>query len=144
MTRPGWCVIGPDGETRCGPYDARPYAEGARLTLASEGKPGLSVAWRGGVTIHKGGRLIRTSRNLRGILAYARVSPVASVDCQRLESETDGGRLYSVTFLYDDGAVGQSDWADWRVLAQWLKARRSWDVGRVTGLAEFVAAFTES
>lgn len=94
-------------------------------------------------TIHRNCALVKRSRNLRGILDYARVSPVQSIDCQRLISETSDARLYSVTFLYDNGAIGESDWNDWRVLVHWIKARRSWDVQRFTGIPEFVAALTE-
>ena len=97
-------------------------------------------------TIYLKTRPVKRSRNLRGILDYARVSPVVSVDCQRVVREplTGGLPVYSVTFIFDNGAIGESDWQDWRVLVQWIKARRSWDVQAFTGLIEFTHAMTRT
>lgn len=96
---------------------------------------------RESVCVHLDNRLVKSSRNLRGILDYARISPVERVDCQRLLSESPGGpQFYPVTFFYDNGAIGQADFQDWRVLVDWIKARRSWAVERFSGLLEFVYA----
>lgn len=68
---------------------------------------------------------------LRPVLRYARKSPVNVVTIGHSQSTFRDGR-YSVTFYFDDGATCETFWQDWRVLFDWLAARRSWSVGRVT------------
>jgi len=68
---------------------------------------------------------------LRPVLRYARVSPVNVVTINHSQSTFRDGR-YSVVFHFDDGASCETFWQDWRVLFDWLAARRSWSVERVT------------
>ncbi len=94
-------------------------------------------------TIHRHGVLVAKSRNFRGILDYARKSPVERIDCQHLRGDLIGTEsVYPVTFFFDNGAIGQIDFADWRVLSHTIRNRRSWDVQRFTGYAPFVDAMT--
>ena len=77
------------------------------------------------------GKTIRRSRNLRGLLEHYRRNPndlVVKV-CASVESPLD----YDVTFFWpQNGDQAHVTWADWRVLLNWLKARRSWSIARVT------------
>jgi len=68
---------------------------------------------------------------LRPVLRYARVSPVSVVTIGYSDAAFTKGR-YSVVFYFDDGATCETFWQDWRVLFDWLAARRSWSVERVT------------
>ena len=79
------------------------------------------------------GKLIKRSKNLRGILDYARVSPVNTVLCHE-----NFDRSYTVEFTFDNDALGLTVFADWRVLCHWLKARRSWQVENFKGYHAFV------
>lgn len=70
----------------------------------------------------KGGRVISRSRNLSGILRYPNhytryVAAVAIAPTQ------NGGRL---RVTYADGATAETEFADFFVLCQWLRSRRSW------------------
>jgi hypothetical protein len=91
------------------------------------------------VTIYTAsGKAIRASKNLRGILDYARRSPVDSV---RLEPWPDEPGYYAVHFKFYDGANAVTKWADWRVCADWLRSRRSWGLiaeSKLQGPIEFV------
>lgn len=96
------------------------------------------------VTIWHECKPVKRSRNLRGILEYARnTSDVAEIHCHRLMSATpNGATFYPVTFFFRNGAECCVDWSDWRVLAQWVKSRRSWDTQAIAfyGLPEFINA----
>lgn len=86
-------------------------------------------------------KLVAKSRNFRGILDYARKYPVKRIRVTRLLSESPNGeRFYPVTFTFQNGAIGEIDFADWRVLARVILSRRSWDFPsiRCSGLPEFV------
>jgi hypothetical protein len=65
----------------------------------------------------------RTSSNLRGLLDYARVSPVASVTTMRDPMLSVRG-LLAVT--YADGAVGNASFASFHIMIDWVRNRRSW------------------
>lgn len=68
------------------------------------------------------GEQIRESRNLRGLLDHARrVAPV-SIHCGPPDSQ--GYSVITVFFANCDYAV--TNWADWRVAADWFRSRRSW------------------
>lgn len=68
------------------------------------------------------GKLHR-SRNLRGLLDYARRPHVwvAAVSIAPLPAR--GG---SLEVRYSDGSVGTDQFASFSVLCDWLRARRSW------------------
>lgn len=74
---------------------------------------------------------LAAGEGLRPVLRYARASPVNVVTLDYSKSTFRDGR-YSVIFYFDDGATCETFWQDWRVLLDWLKARRSWSVTRVT------------
>lgn len=74
------------------------------------------------------GKTIRRSANLRGVLAHYRAKPADIV----VKVAQNGNGSYNVTFYWPDGDYALSYWNDWRVLLDWLKARRSWSISRVT------------
>lgn len=74
-------------------------------------------------TIIKDGKTIRTSKNLRGMLDYARVSPVTSVNAYRDPSNSERG-LLDVTYF--DGAQSRASFASYHVMVDWVRERRSW------------------
>ena len=75
------------------------------------------------------GRTIRRSRNLRGVLEHYRKHP----DDMTVKVRPLPEHHYKVTFYWPSrGESGESIWADWRVLLDWLAARKSWSINRVT------------
>lgn len=65
------------------------------------------------------------SQNLRGLLTYYRAHP------DDIVVKVEEG--YKVMFFFShDGAQCQTNWADWRVLLDWIRTRRTWSVNRVT------------
>jgi len=86
------------------------------------------------IEIIKDGKIIHTSKNLRGILDYARVSAVKAVRVSRDTGTshysqnriTPGGNPYNgiLEVEYFDGAVSGSFFASFTVLCGWVKARR--------------------
>lgn len=76
------------------------------------------------------GKRIMCGKGLRPVIRYARLSPVNVISCKPIDGGSRG--QYAVTFHYDDGASCATWWADWRVLCDWLSARRSWGVNRLT------------
>jgi hypothetical protein len=78
-----------------------------------------------GTSIIKAGAIIRTSRNLRGMRDYARVSPVVRIQSgQRMGHEKDPGGIVIVT--YADGAECRADFASYHIMVDWLRNRRTW------------------
>lgn len=75
------------------------------------------------------GKTIRKSRNLRGVIEHYRANPCDMV--VKVIEWPDYGD-YDVTFYFGDGDSAKARFADWRVLLDWLKARRSWSIARVT------------
>jgi hypothetical protein len=73
------------------------------------------------VTINLNGNLVASSKNLRGILDYARKVPVHRVAIYR---NLNGDGLLCVTF--DNGANCQTTFASYTVCIDWVKSRRSW------------------
>lgn len=73
------------------------------------------------VTITKEGKPVSTSRNLRGVMTYARKHGVRLW----IASMTDDyGALVSITF--GNGADCHTRFASWDVAQRWVRARRSW------------------
>ena len=76
------------------------------------------------------GKTIRRSRNLRGILDHYRAKPE---DLVIKVVEHPDYNDYDVTFYWPhSGDTAKARWSDWRVLLDWLSARRSWSIDRVT------------
>lgn len=76
------------------------------------------------------GTTIRQSKNLRGVLAHYSANP-ADLVVKVIEIGRTGG-YYKVIFYWPNGDEAITQWGDWRVLLDWLKARRSWSIARVT------------
>ena len=73
------------------------------------------------------GATISKSKNLAGLMRYYSAHPADLVIKVR---ECPNG--FAVTFFFDDGVEAHTVWGDWRVLLDWLRARRSWSIKRVT------------
>jgi hypothetical protein len=86
------------------------------------------------------GRTVRQSKNLAGILTHYRSNP-ADIVVKVVEAEDDPS-FYEVTFFWPNGDHGVTRWSDWRVLLDWLKARRSWSIARVTFDARIYDCFS--
>lgn len=107
----------------------------------------MPASTRAPVTIQNAnGDVIRTSQNLRGILRYAsEVSPVRKVWCCASRPFGSNDTQYRVEFEFYDGSTEFSIWADWRVLADWIKARVSWrySIAELAGELEWKAALAD-
>lgn len=79
------------------------------------------------IEIIRNGRTVAKSRNLRGILDYARKSPVrkATVSCYNRE------RTGNVYILFEDGSECRTEFAGYIVAVEWIRARRSWQLEAV-------------
>jgi hypothetical protein len=76
------------------------------------------------------GKTIRRSRNLRGLMDHYRAKPE---DVVIKVTQDKDYRNYPVTVFWPiSGDQGHATFADWRVLLDWIGARRSWSVQRVT------------
>lgn len=69
------------------------------------------------------GETIAQSRNLAGILRWTRDRELDEI---RIDHSVEDIGAYAVTFAYRDGSRALTIWQDWRVLIDWLAARRSW------------------
>lgn len=72
-----------------------------------------------GTIIQLNGKTVSTSRNLRGVLSYARQHGVASVT---IHSTRDGGEL---RITYGDGATSRNHFESFTVLQNWVMTRRN-------------------
>jgi|SRR6185437_8022423 hypothetical protein len=78
------------------------------------------------------GATVRSSKNLLGVLTHYRYNP-CDIVVKVKEAPRDGRPYdYDVTFFWPNGDKADTQWADWRVLLNWLQARRSWSIARVT------------
>ena len=75
--------------------------------------------------IIKNGQIIRTSRNLRGIVDYARVSPVV-----RVESCPIGAMSGTVRVFFKDGAESRANFRSYHIMIDWIRGRRTWRAAR--------------
>lgn len=69
------------------------------------------------------GRIVRTSKNLRGMRDYGRVSPVAIVQSEIDPSNTTRGIL---RVTYANGCSSIASFASYHVMVDWIRNRRSW------------------
>jgi hypothetical protein len=76
---------------------------------------------RYGTRIIKNGQIIRESKNLRGMLDYARVSPVV-----KIETIQTGICNGSLRVIYADGAESRANFASYHVMIDFVRNRRSW------------------
>lgn len=77
-------------------------------------------------TVYLNRKAIRKSRNLRGVRDYARVSPVCIVDTQRDPKNKVRGLL---RVQYENGAVCTASFADYAIMIDFVRTRRSWRDG---------------
>ena len=75
-----------------------------------------------GTEIILNGEVVKRSRNLRGVLDYARTQPVLKCEIDRVEKR--GG--YTVKFTFYNGATEESSWASDVCALDWCYSRRSW------------------
>lgn len=68
-------------------------------------------------------RVLRVSRNLRGLRDYARTSPVACVITRRDSSNPHNGAL---TVVYKNGALGRAHFASYSIMVDFVRNRRTW------------------
>lgn len=70
---------------------------------------------------------VATSRNLRGLLEYARKHPVARVITRRdLHGLTGAPSRGALTVIYANGAIGRESFASFHIMIDWTRERRSW------------------
>ena len=69
----------------------------------------------------KDGNIIRRSKNLRGVLEYARTHIISKIGADRIGKEE--GKLM---VLFHDGASYETNFASFGALKQWIRARRGW------------------
>lgn len=74
------------------------------------------------VTIERQGKTVSRSKNLRGILTYARNHGVHIA--QAIPAKTDGKGVLAVKFR--DGAEVATQFESYEVLRDWLRGRHSW------------------
>lgn len=75
-----------------------------------------------GIEIVRCGKTVATSRNLRGILDYARLHSVVRVYVH----QCDDPAKVLVLFVFDNDARSMTTWADFNVACDWIMSRRSW------------------
>lgn len=69
------------------------------------------------------GSILRTSKNLRGLRDYARVSPVARIETKRSEVHPVRGVL---RVTYSNGCYSIASFASYHSMIDWVRNRRSW------------------
>lgn len=85
------------------------------------------------VEIMLGSKVVARSRNLRGLLDYARKEPPVSAAVNKTPT---GGRL---TVFFNDGALCHVEFADYSVACGWIAGRRSWDFIRAAHFPDYQA-----
>lgn len=75
-----------------------------------------------GTNIIKNGQIIRTSKNLRGMRDYARVSPVVRIESCPINNDTCG----TMRVLYADGAESRANFRSYHVMIDFIRNRRTW------------------
>lgn len=79
------------------------------------------------VTITKDDKPVSVSRNLRGVMTYARKHGVSDVSFRMTDSYEA-----AITISFQDGAHCSTHFAAWDVCQRWVRARRSWDIHAVS------------
>ncbi len=69
------------------------------------------------------GAIVRTSKNLRGMRDYARVSPVAKVETSRDPANNVRGVL---RVTYSDGCYSIASFAGYHIMIDFVRNRRTW------------------
>lgn len=89
------------------------------------------------ISIEKNGQIIRTSRNLRGMRDYARVSPVSHIELTPFG--ICNGRL---RVIYRDGAECKANFASFHIMVDFVRNRRSWRGAEIVNYGEDVGYLT--
>lgn len=76
-----------------------------------------------GTQIEKNGQIIRRSKNLRGLVDYARVSPVVRIESTPVKGHEVCGTM---RVFYKDGAVSRANFASYHIMIDWIRNRRTW------------------
>jgi hypothetical protein len=79
------------------------------------------------IQIMKGGLVVATSNNLRGLFTYSQNNIVERVD---INGPDVGGRA-RLTVTWRDGATCKCDFASFHVCSQWVKARRMFEHAKI-------------
>jgi len=87
-----------------------------------------------GTKITKNGKVIRRSKNLRGIIDYARCSPVAKVDGV---FDPDNEVRGILTVEYSDGCTSKASFASYHIMVDWVRNRRIFRDALVTLSKDF-------
>ena len=91
-----------------------------------------------GTNIVKNGVIIRTSKNLRGMRDYARLSPAARVEC------TPQGKVNgALRVLYADGAESKAHFASYHIMIDFVRNRRSWRSAEIVIYGDNMGYFTK-
>lgn len=77
------------------------------------------------IEILKEGKRVAYSKNLRGILDYARKHGISKVlIMENLAAE----RVGTLNIIFGDGATVTTNFNSYKVLESWVAARRSWNL----------------
>lgn len=76
-----------------------------------------------GTRVKRAGHCVASSRNLRGMRDYARVSRIVRVETMRHPNTPACGLL---RVEYADGACSLAHFASFNIMHDWVRARRSW------------------
>ena len=82
-----------------------------------------------GTNIIKDGRIIRTSKNLRAMRDYARVSQVVRIESCDIGAPDPAHNCRpngTVRVIYADGAESRANFASYHIMIDWVRNRRSW------------------
>lgn len=90
------------------------------------------------ISIEKAGSIIRTSKNLRGMRDYARVSPVCRVELTPFG--VCNGRL---RVFYQDGAECKANFASFHIMVDFVRNRRTWRGAKIVNYGENMGYFTK-
>lgn len=72
--------------------------------------------------IIKNGQIIRTSKNLRGMRDYARVSPVVRIESTPIAD----GVMGTMRVFYADGAECRANFNSYSIMIDFIRNRRTW------------------
>lgn len=75
-----------------------------------------------GTNIIKDGKIIRTSKNLRAMRDYARVSPVVRIDSSPINDSHCG----TMRVIYADSAESLAYFRSYHIMIDFIRNRRSW------------------
>lgn len=88
----------------------------------------------------KDSKIVKSSRNLRGMLDYARVSPVSSVITMRNKDLPVRGDLH---IEYQNGAYCMVSFTSYHIMIDFVRNRRSWRAANIKHHAEAIGYLTK-